>query len=244
MQPKVTIVIPFYNCPYVNRAIESALGQTYPNVETIVVDDGSTEMTTLLKPYANRVRLIRKPNGGTASALNLGIQCAKGEYIAWLSSDDCFYPTKLEKQMAFMMEHGADISFTDYDLIDADDNLIQTAAAMKFCTVTEFYRQFLTGCPVNGCTVMISKKLFKKVGLFNEQLPFTHDYDLWMRIILTRADFYYLNSRTVQYRKHEKAGSVRHQVRIQPEIRATRERYAAKLAAFIAMLEEEGRGQQ
>ena len=63
MVPKVSIVIPFYNCQYVNRAIESALAQTYPNFETIVVNDGSTKHTSLIKPYLHNIRLISKANG-------------------------------------------------------------------------------------------------------------------------------------------------------------------------------------
>ncbi|MBD2846426.1 glycosyltransferase [Paenibacillus sp. IB182496] len=240
MLPLVTIVIPFYNCPYVQLAIESALAQTYPHVEIIVVDDGSWKYRHLLLPYSDRVRIIRKGNGGTASALNAGIRRANGEYIAWLSSDDRFYADKLARQMGFMLTHGANVSFTDYDLVDGHNRITRISASPKFGTVTAFYRYLLSGCPINGCTVILSKRLLGQAGLFNERLPFTHDYDLWLRIILQREDFYFLNHRTVQYRKHGGAGSVKHQFRIQKEARLTQRRYASRLEALIASLEKEG----
>ena len=111
--------------------------------------------------------------------------------------------------MAYMIEQGADISFTEYDLFDADGKVTHNGASMKFQTVLDFYSHLLQGNPINGCTVIMSKRLLSRVGLFDETLPFTHDYDLWLRIILTRADFYYFNYPTVQYRVHEQAGSVR-----------------------------------
>ena len=73
MMPTVTIVIPFYNCQYIQQALESAVQQTYPAVEIIVVDDGSTQYSHLIAPYMNRVYYMGKSNGGTASALNHGI---------------------------------------------------------------------------------------------------------------------------------------------------------------------------
>jgi glycosyltransferase involved in cell wall biosynthesis len=78
MPAKVSILIPFYNCPYVDRAIESALQQTYPDVEVIVIEDGSSKHLPLIKPYAKHIRYIRKPNGGTASALNRGSELPAG----------------------------------------------------------------------------------------------------------------------------------------------------------------------
>ncbi|MGO4274414.1 glycosyltransferase family 2 protein, partial [Paenibacillus sp. TAF58] len=80
MQPKVSIIIPFYNCPYIDQAIASAIGQTYANVEIIVVDDGSTIHADKIGPFKDRVYYLGKANGGTASALNHGIRYASGEY--------------------------------------------------------------------------------------------------------------------------------------------------------------------
>src|SRR5689334_17046366 len=100
--PLVTIVIPFYNCAYIDQAVQSALNQTYKPLEIIVVDDGSTRHADRLTPYLPYISYMGKANGGTATALNHGIRNASGEYIAWLSSDDLFYPDKIAHQVAFM----------------------------------------------------------------------------------------------------------------------------------------------
>src|SRR5690606_12850741 len=120
MIPKVSIIIPFYNDPYVPEAVQSALDQTYPNIEVVIVNDGSTAYSDLLLPYRKHPRVVygEKRNGGTASALNAGIRMAKGQYIAWLSSDDRFYPWKVARQLAYMIPKHARISYSDYDLID------------------------------------------------------------------------------------------------------------------------------
>lgn len=84
MEPKVSIVIPFYNCAYIEQAVHSAIHQTYPHIEVIVVDDGSTEHVERLQPFMDSIRYIRKENGGTATALNEGIKHATGDYFVWL----------------------------------------------------------------------------------------------------------------------------------------------------------------
>jgi len=75
-EPKVSVIIPFYNCSYVDLAIQSVLNQSYPNIELIVVDDGSTLWLEKLTPFRDRIIYIQKDNGGTASALNKGIEVA------------------------------------------------------------------------------------------------------------------------------------------------------------------------
>ncbi|WP_438432966.1 glycosyltransferase [Gorillibacterium sp. sgz500922] len=242
MNPKVSIVIPFYNCVYVQEAIQSALDQTYPNIEILVVDDGSTEHANLLLPYKKRITLIRKPNGGTGSALNAGIRKSTGDYIAWLSADDRFYPDKISQQMDYMLANQAKISFTDYDLIDEKSQVTDKEVCIKYSTVIHFYRHLLIGNPINGCTVIVSRKLLNKVGLFDESLLFTQDYDLWLRIILAGEDFHYFNVPTVQYRKHDEAGSIRHVDRIYPEIDAVQAHYSKRLEQLIEALVQAGLG--
>lgn len=104
--PKVSVVIPLYNCPYVDQAVESVLAQSYPDIELIVVDDGSTLYTEKLAPYRDRILYIRKQNGGTGSALNMGIKAASGNYFAWLSADDRFHPHKIQRQMQELRRTG------------------------------------------------------------------------------------------------------------------------------------------
>ena len=98
--PLVSIIIPVYNGEnYVAEAIDSALAQTYDNIEIIVVNDGSEDRTDeICKSYGNKIRYFKKENGGTSTALNLGIKNMNGEYFSWLSHDDKYYPNKIKRQ--------------------------------------------------------------------------------------------------------------------------------------------------
>ena len=104
--PKVSIVIPAYNASnYLEEAIDSALAQTYSNIEIIVVndgslDDGATERVALA--YGDKIRYFYKENGGSSSALNFGIANMTGEWFSWLSHDDLYLPEKIEKQIAYI----------------------------------------------------------------------------------------------------------------------------------------------
>lgn len=117
----VTTIIPVFNCEqYIEDAIESALGQSYENIDIIVVDDGSTDDTrNKIKKFKNRVEYIYQENQGSSKARNIGIQMAKGEYIAFLDADDRWHTNKIETQMrVFQVLPEVDMVFTDYSTID------------------------------------------------------------------------------------------------------------------------------
>lgn len=199
-KPFVSIVIPTYNCPYISDSVESALNQTHTNSEVIVVNDGSTQHTGKIKPYLDRVRYIEKSNGGTGSALNAGIRQARGEYIAWLSSDDLFTREKVEKQLAFMQVRHADVSYTAFYQIN-EHNQITGRFGTGFSDKASFYKAMQQGNIINGCTVMLKKAMLEQVGYFDESLRGTQDYDLWCRM-LQHYDFHYLDEPLVKYRVH------------------------------------------
>ena len=96
---KVSVVIPTYNAEkYLRECIESVLAQTYKQIEIIAVNDGSTDNSLkILEEYSDKIKILSKPNGGTASALNLGIRNMKGEWFKWLSADDVLYPDAIEE---------------------------------------------------------------------------------------------------------------------------------------------------
>ncbi|WP_025691219.1 glycosyltransferase [Paenibacillus zanthoxyli] len=238
MNAKVSVVIPFYNCPYIYQALQSALSQSQAPYEIIVVDDGSTIYTDRIAPYLSHsnIHYLGKANGGTASALNHGIRHATGDYVAWLSSDDVFYHDKIRNQSLFMEHNRLLISYTNFNYIDAASRLVQLNAAAVFDNRLDFLRCFLQGNPVNGCTVMIKKELFGAIGLFDESLPFTHDYDLWFRAVLNGYPPVMLNQSLTGYRRHEGMGTVRHHDRILHEVSALKARYRAPLRSLITSL--------
>lgn len=233
---RVTIVIPFYNDPYIVQAVESALSQTHPDIEIIVVDDGSVSHSELLVPYLNRVYYVGKANGGTASALNTGFRLASGEYIAWLSSDDLFYPQKVELQLKAMKARGAQISHTAFNVIDGNGQVTQLAVRPAGGSKANVYREFAYGNPVNGCTVMMSKRLFTAVGGFNEQLPYTHDLDFWYRAMLAGYRLDYVDEALTAYRMHAAMGTVLHRPAIQQEVQRTMARYRVRWARRLKKL--------
>lgn len=233
MRPRVTIVIPFYNCGYVNQALQSALEQSYDSIEIIVVDDGSTIHRELLQPYLPYIYYLGKANGGTASALNHGIRHASGEYIAWLSSDDTFHKDKINNQISFMIEQSAYISHTNFNLINQYSQITSQRAGAVFSTVQEFYRCFLQGNPVNGCTVMFKKELFAQIGLFNELLTYTHDLDMWYRVMLAGYAFPYLNEVLVNYRWHDEMGTQKHRHAVEQEYLITQARHRISFTELL-----------
>ncbi|WP_127533312.1 glycosyltransferase family 2 protein [Paenibacillus kobensis] len=233
--PKVSIIIPFYNDPYVKEAVESALSQTYLNIEVIVVDDGSTQHAELLKPYEGRICYLGKSNGGTASALNHGFRHASGEYVAWLSSDDFFYPDKVKKQLAAMRSADAWIGHTGFDCIDGKGRYTQFGITPP-ASAHDLMRAFTSCNPVNGCTVMMRKSLFNWIGPFNEQQTFTHDLDYWYRVMLAGFPFHLTPEPLTAYRWHEDMGTMRNKERIERETQALFSSYRNRWSLYLRQL--------
>lgn len=232
--PLVSIIIPFYNDPYVDQAVASALHQTYPNIEIIVVDDGSTMHQNKLAPYLGRVHYIGKANGGTASALNYGMSLASGKYVAWLSSDDQFKPEKIARQVAYMEATGAQISYTDFDTLDQYYTITVRNASAKFPSAKALYSSLLDSCAINGCTVMMTKQLFTGMGGFNDRLPYAHDYELWIRVVLAGFALPFINESLTVYRTHPGMGTQKHYQTILQEARNIGDMYRSALTSLIA----------
>lgn len=215
---KVSIIVPFYNCSYIDQALKSLVNQTYENIEIIVVNDGSTQHVEKLNPFLGKIKYIEKENGGTASALNTGIKNATGDYFCWLSSDDIFYPEKTNIQLAFMKEKNASFSYSNYLAMNENSKIISSPQGVKLSGRLEQIQVLQKGCVINGCSVMINMDVFNHTGVFDESLPFTHDYDLWLRI-LPKYDFHYLDQALLMYRVHDQMGTKKHARAIEKETR-------------------------
>ena len=229
---KVSIIIPVYNCPYVDEAIESALSQTYSNIEIIVVNDGSTQFIDKMEKYKSKITLIHKQNGGTASALNTGLYHATGDYISWLSADDLFYPQKTEKQLQFMKENEVSVSYGGFVHIDKNGNITTDVLGFHVPTRLAFLKAMKSYCPVNGCTVMLKKKVFNICGRFNLAFPYAHDYDMWLRIV-QHFNFQLYPELLVKYRVHQEMGTVKHKDEVQLEIKQLKTKYRQILNRLI-----------
>lgn len=235
---KVSVVIPFYNCPYIDLAVESVLAQSYLDIELIVVDDGSTRHAEKLAPFRDRIVYIRKTNGGTASALNLGIKAASGAYFAWLSADDMFHPDKIERQMMSLRQTGTFFNHTAFYYINERGERMSEVVRVQWSGRSQMIATMMQGCPVNGSSVLLDMDIFHKVGLFNEELLYTQDYDLWLRI-LPHYDWSYIEEPLLNYRVHQEMGSVIHNDAQTREIKVVQ----AKHNGLLAQLLRKERGQ-
>lgn len=220
--PKVSIIIPAYNASnYLAEAIDSALAQTYPNVEIIVVndgskDDGATERIAL--SYGDKIRYFAKENGGSSSALNMGIANMTGEWFSWLSHDDLYMPEKLEKQVTYMRALGIDetalskhIFFSASELINASGKTIRSTSKKQAEAMAEKIRTiphngYLIAEPTvhvfHGCSCLVHRDAFADIGCFDEKLRLLNDVDLWYRLYAAGYTVHYLPEALVKGRVH------------------------------------------
>ncbi|HET6575601.1 MAG TPA: glycosyltransferase [Fimbriiglobus sp.] len=179
----VSVVIPTYNYGHcVAEAVDSALGQTYPAVEVLVIDDGSTDDTRQrLAGYGDRIRYIHQPNAGLSAARNTGIRAARGAFVALLDSDDAFHPRKLELQMGYLTSH-PEVPFLAADQLDGPTQppwpTLTDSPPVRRVGLDELVVKARFG--PGG--VVVRKDCFDRVGLFDESLRSVEDRDMWIRL--------------------------------------------------------------
>lgn len=188
---KVSIIIPVYNgSDYMKEAIDSALNQTYKNIEILVVNDGSNDngkTKKIAKSYGDKIKYFEKTNGGVSTALNLAIKNMTGDYFSWLSHDDRYYPNKIETQIEYLNnlseeEREKTILYSDYDLMNEYSEIF--AKSYKEHEELNKKKEYaLLRGAINGTTLLIPKKAFDKCGLFDESLRCTQDYVMWRKMM-------------------------------------------------------------
>lgn len=188
-EPLVSVVIPVFNgANYLACAIESALSQTYPHCETIVVNDGSTDdgaTERIALSFGDRIRYFSKENGGVASALNLGIQKMRGDYFCWLSHDDYYLPDKVLHELQTIPPQYPDtLVYSDYVYLDTVTGHRLPVQMEKWCTERQLSTPLFPVMfqLIHGCATMIHRSHFDRVGLFDEAQRTTQDYDMWFRL--------------------------------------------------------------
>lgn len=213
--PLVSIVIPVYNgSNYMREAIDSALAQTYKNIEVIVVNDGSCddgETARIAYEYGDKIRYIYKENGGVSTALNTGIKNMNGEYFSWLSHDDAYMPDKIEKQVEALskVDDKSTLVCCDYVHMDKESKLIGNmprvdSKDIKMLSWEYMLLNLFKKGPVNGCSLLIKKSIFEEVGLFDESLRFYQDGFMWYKIFLAKYAVLSIPDICVKGRIHDK----------------------------------------
>ncbi len=203
MQPTISVVIATYNYGrYLAGAIASVLGQTFTDYEVIVVDDGSTDDTeSVIRPYLSdsRIRYLRTEHVGQPAAKNAGIRDGTGRYVAFLDADDVWLPTKLEKQVAVFERSDPELGvvYCRRGFIDPDGREFtrdQRTPRRGDVLAPIFHRPFIC-----FSSSVIRRDVLEEVGHFDESIPMSIDYDLWLRIAL-RYHFDFVDEPLVLYR--------------------------------------------
>ena len=195
--PLVSVIMPAFNGEaFIAEAIDSALAQDYPHLEVIVIDDGSTDGTCdIVRSYGDRVRLLEQKNQGAAAARNLGIEQARGHYIAFLDADDYWWKGKLSLQIEGMRQSGLKMAYSQFIVWHPDGQGHFPIASAQFDMPQPHpdqssariltgwtYAELLLDCIVWTSTVIVEKAEVLKAGMFDVSLKKGQDYDLWLKL--------------------------------------------------------------
>lgn len=186
LSPTVSVAIPVYErSSTLKDAIESVFMQDYHGtVEIIVIDDGSSPFVfQCLKPYLSRIKYIRlNLNSGVSAARNAGISVARGEYVAFLDSDDIFLPQKISVQIASLRKSGLSVSHSDEFWYKRDRFINQGAKHARYGG--DIFSCILDFCRVSPSSLVVRKEVFEVVGFFDESLRVCEDYEWSIRCAL------------------------------------------------------------
>ncbi len=185
-QPLVSVILPTYNRAWtLKTAIDSVLFQDYPNIELIVIDDGSRDNTRqLLKEYKNQIKVLSQENAGVSAARNRGIESSRGEFIALLDSDDSWDKRKISCQIDFFMANPEALICQTQEVWIRNHKRVNPKIKHKKPSGMIF-EQSLNLCLVSPSAVMMKREIFELKGYFNEKFLVCEDYDLWLRISST-----------------------------------------------------------
>ena len=203
-KPLVSVIIPVRDgARFLAAAVESVLGQTYPHVECVVIDDGSTDQTpSVIASFGTRIRSYSQPNQGVARARNRGAQLARGELLAFLDADDCIRPDSFERQLTRLAEHPeAAVVYTASELIDEHGRHLSTRPVPPVGRA--FASTVALEQPALGIAqaALIRRDAFIESGGFDERLSTSADCDLACRLAKTYP-FEAVDEPLFAYRQH------------------------------------------
>jgi glycosyltransferase involved in cell wall biosynthesis len=202
----VSVIIPTYNrARFLKTAVESVLHQTFQDFDISIVDDGSTDKTrqTVFAFNDKRIRYFRHPfNKGNAAARNTGIQNSTGKYVAFLDDDDEWLPDKLKQQVKLLNTTPENVGAVYTGFVTIDKRSSKTLSETSPSKRGSIFDDLLSAnCVGTTSTVVLRRKCFQTVGLFDEELVAWVDYDMWLRVA-KEFDFECLPSPQVKYYTH------------------------------------------
>jgi len=217
--PLVSVIMPTYNYGHLIRtSVESVLSQSYPRVEAIVVDDGSTDATAeVLAPYGDRIRLLQRPHRGAASARNYALAVARGDYIGFLDSDDEIPPDSIACRVDFLeSQPDLDVVFGDVEVVEGSEVVIpsfmgeraafqriprERVADDAYVLTDSLFDYLIDERFITMPSILVRRAFMDVVGGFDEAFTNEHDYDLWFRLART-GRFGYLDRILASCRLH------------------------------------------
>ena len=184
--PLVSVILPTYNRAWTLKdAVDSVLFQDYPNIELIIIDDGSKDNTQkLLEPYKNEIIVLTQENKGVSAARNAGIKKSRGEFIALLDSDDAWDKRKISCQVEFFQRNTKALICQTEEIWIRKGKRVNPKLKHKKPSGLIF-EPSLDLCLVSPSAVMMRRELFEQKGYFNEDFLVCEDYDLWLRVSST-----------------------------------------------------------
>ena len=225
--PLVSIIIPSYNqAHFLEFTIQSVLEQDYPNIEIIVVDGGSTDGSLdIIKRYADRFTWwVSEKDKGHADALNKGFARAKGGILAWLNSDDTYYPGAIADAVRVLQENpDVGMVYADADLTDENGKIIGRFASRQ----TDYKKLLRASVHIPQATTFFRADLYRQVGPLSLSLFFAFDYDLWVRLSKV-SRLLYVPRRWATFRLHDAGKSVKDDDRCYPDMLKVYERERGK----------------
>jgi len=201
---KISIIIPTFNrIELLLKALNSVMMQTYPPLEVIVIDDGSTDDTkSILQDHYPNIKYHYQKNQGVSSARNSGLKIAAGDWIALLDSDDQWLPEKLEKQKQALCHH------PDFKVCHTEEIWIRNGVRVNPMKKHakkggNIFQHCLPLCAISPSSVIIHRSVFEDVGNFDETFPACEDYEMWLRMTVKYPVMFIKEPLIIKYGGHQ-----------------------------------------
>jgi len=227
---KVSVVTPsFQQAQFLEETIQSVISQSYPKLEYIVIDGGSTDGSVdIIKKYEKNIAYwVSEPDRGQSHAVNKGLEKATGDIIGWINSDDRYYEGAIQKAIEVFSEYPeVDVVFGNVDFIDEQGNILHQTNEMAVDFRTYL---FTNRCYHANAAGFFRKKCFDLYGMLREDLKYAMDYELYLRFAYNRCRFYQMKDVLGSYRLHEQSKTLLHSKIMASECTSCSEEYKKAL---------------
>jgi len=203
--PLVSVLVPCFNAaPWLRQCLESCLSQTYPNVEVLVIDDGSTDHSVgILREYSDRIQFKSVPNGGACAARNLLLQWARGEWVQYLDADDYLLDHKIEMQVSAVRNSAdaVDIVYSPLLILNENDENPTLAPVKVDPNGDPFYHYFCWG-PFSSTGILCRRSVLLQIGGWKDDQPCCQEHEMILRLLIGGFRFQFVDQAAVVYRFH------------------------------------------